>query len=103
MEVLYRFYCNSKNTYAMACSPVCGDYPLALASGLSYAQVKIHDISIFYNISVDLVHYEIIRTEFGEGDIKRNKLHISTFLFFIKIILFLVRTFKSSLETSVQY
>ena len=34
------------NSYTMACPPVRGDSPRALASGLSYVQVDKHDIAI---------------------------------------------------------
>ena len=34
----------------MACSPVRGDNPRALASGLSYVQVEKHGITILYYI-----------------------------------------------------
>ena len=34
----------------MACPPVHGDNPRALASGLSYAQVDKHDITILYHL-----------------------------------------------------
>ena len=39
---------SSSNT--MACPPVCGDNPHALASGLSYVQVNIHGITILYHL-----------------------------------------------------
>ena len=39
---------SSSNT--MACLPVCGDYPQALASGLSYVQVDKHGITILYHL-----------------------------------------------------
>ena len=34
----------------MACSPVRGDNPRALASGLSYVQVDKHGLTIEYNL-----------------------------------------------------
>ena len=34
----------------MGCPPVRGDNPRALASGFSYVQVDIHDISILYHL-----------------------------------------------------
>ena len=34
----------------MGCPPVREDNPRALASGLSYVQVDIHDISILYHL-----------------------------------------------------
>ena len=37
------------NIYTMGCSPVCGDNPRALASGLSYVQVDKHGITILYH------------------------------------------------------
>ena len=38
------------NSYTMACPPVRGDNPRALASGLSYVQVDKHGITILYNL-----------------------------------------------------
>ena len=38
------------NSYTMACTPVRGDNPRALASGLSYVQVDKHDITILYHL-----------------------------------------------------
>ena len=38
------------NDYAMACSPVRGDNPRALASGISYVQVDKYGINILYHI-----------------------------------------------------
>ena len=38
-----------RNSYTMGCPPVCGDNPRALASGLSYAQVERHGITILYH------------------------------------------------------
>ena len=47
----------------MACPPVHGDNPRALASGLSYVQVGKHVITFYStNISVDLAHHEIFRS-----------------------------------------
>ena len=37
------------NSYTMACPPVRGDNPRALASGLSYVQVDKHGITILYH------------------------------------------------------
>ena len=37
------------NSYSMACPPVRGDNPRALASGLSYVQVDKHGITILYH------------------------------------------------------
>ena len=34
----------------MACSPVCGDNPRALASGLSYVQVDKHGITFLHHL-----------------------------------------------------
>ena len=45
----------------MGCPPVCGDNPLAFASGLSYVQVDKHGI--------DLAHHEIFRAKVGNGGI----------------------------------
>ena len=38
------------NSYTMACPPVRGDNPRALASGLSYVQVDKHGITILYHL-----------------------------------------------------
>ena len=38
------------NSYTMGCSPVRGDNPRALASGLSYLQVDNHGITILYHL-----------------------------------------------------
>ena len=38
------------NSYSMACPPVRGDNPRALASGLSYVQVDKHGITILYHL-----------------------------------------------------
>ena len=38
------------NSYTMGCSPVIGDNPWALASGLSYVQVDKHGITILYHL-----------------------------------------------------
>ena len=38
------------NSYAMACPPVRGDNPRALASGLSYVQADKHVITILYHL-----------------------------------------------------
>ena len=42
------------NSYTMACPPLRGDNPRALASGLSYVQVDKHGITILYHL-----HHEI--------------------------------------------
>ena len=54
----------------MACLPVRGDNPRALASGLSYVQVT--NMLLFYTtyISVDLVHHNIFSAKVGKGGIK---------------------------------
>ena len=53
----------------MACPPVRGANPRALASGLSYVQV---DKQLFYTtyISVDLAHHETFRAKVDKGGIK---------------------------------
>ena len=38
------------NSYTMACPPVRGDNPRALASGLSYVQVDKHGITNLYHL-----------------------------------------------------
>ena len=53
----------------MGWPPVCGDNPLALASGLSYAQVDKHLTFYITYISVDLAHHEIFRAKVGKGDL----------------------------------
>ena len=40
----------TSNRYTMGCSPVRGDNPRALTSGLSYVQVDKHDITILYHL-----------------------------------------------------
>ena len=48
----------------MACPPVRGDKPRALASGLSYVQVDKHGITIYTAyISIALAHHEIVRAK----------------------------------------
>ena len=49
----------------MGCSPVRGDNPRALASGLSYVHVNKHGITVFHTtyISVDLAHHEIFHVK----------------------------------------
>ena len=55
----------------MACPPVHGDNPQALASGLSDGQVDKHDITILYHlISVDLAHHEIFHAKVDKGGIR---------------------------------
>ena len=51
----------------MACPPVHGHIPQALASGLSYIQVDKHGITY---ISVDLAHHGIFRTNVGKGCVR---------------------------------
>ena len=63
------------NSYTMACSPVRGDYPRALASELSYVHVDKHGITILYKcttymyIRVDVAHHEICCTKVGRGGV----------------------------------
>ena len=40
----------TRNSYTMACPPVGGDNPRALASGLSYVQVDKHGITILHHL-----------------------------------------------------
>ena len=54
----------------MACPPVRGDNPRALASGLSYVQGDKHGIIYTIYISVDLAHHEIFNAKVGKGGIK---------------------------------
>ena len=46
----WKGYCSISNSYTMACPPVRGDNPRALASGLSYVQVDKHGITILYHL-----------------------------------------------------
>ena len=53
--VVFRFY-----SYTVACPPVCGDNPQALASGLfRYRWTTMVYLFCTTNISVDLAHHEI--------------------------------------------
>ena len=62
------------NSYTMACPPVRGDNPRALASGLSYVKVDKHGITIYTTyISVDLAHQVIFHAKVGKGGIKGTK------------------------------
>ena len=49
-----KLHCVS-SIYTVACPPVRGDNPRALASGLSYVQVDKHDTTIL-DLGVDLAH-----------------------------------------------
>ena len=73
------------NSYAMACPPVRGDNPRALASGLSYVQMDKQGITILYHlhkwISVDLVHHEIFHAKVGKGGITYNKQFTTPFIY----------------------
>ena len=53
----------------MGLSPVRGDNPRALASGLSYVQVDKHGITILYHL-YQCRHHEIFRAEVGKGGIR---------------------------------
>ena len=48
-NVIKMIYCIC-NSYTMACPPVRGDNPRALASGLSYVQVDKHGITNLYHL-----------------------------------------------------
>ena len=67
---------DTSNSYTMGCPPVRGDNPRALASGLSYAQVDKHGITILYHIhqqiSVNLAYHEIFRAKVGKGGIMND-------------------------------
>ena len=52
----------------MACPPVRGDNPRALASGLSYVQVDNHGITILYNLHQCRLGKSLVKI--GEGGIK---------------------------------
>ena len=41
---------HTRNRYTMGCTPVGGDKPRALASGLSYVHVDNHGITILYHL-----------------------------------------------------
>ena len=45
-----QFLSTLSNNYTMACPPVRGDNPRALASGLSYVLVDKHGITILYHL-----------------------------------------------------
>ena len=47
---IYQWSATVCNSYPMGCPPVRGDNPRALASGLSYAQVDKHGITILYHL-----------------------------------------------------
>ena len=54
----------------MACPPVRGDNPRALASGLSYVQVDKHGITIYtIYISEDFAQHELFRAKVGKSGI----------------------------------
>ena len=56
----------------MARSPVCGDNPRALASGLSYVQVDKHSITILYHLHqcIPCTPRDIFCVKVGKGGIK---------------------------------
>ena len=59
------------NSYTMDCPPVHGDYPRALASGLSYVQVDKHGIAILYHLhQCSLAQHKIVHAKVGKGGIK---------------------------------
>ena len=48
---MIKLICNYRcNSYTMACPPVRGDNPQALASGLSYIQADKHGITVLYHL-----------------------------------------------------
>ena len=49
------------NSYTMACPPVRGDNPRALASGLYYVQVDKHGITILYHLYQCMYTLHIMR------------------------------------------
>ena len=53
-------------SYNMACLPVRGDNPRALAIGLSYVQVDKHGITTLYHL---LAHHETLRAKVCKGGI----------------------------------
>ena len=60
------------NSNTMACAPLRGDNPRALASGLSYVQADNHGLTIFYAayIRIDHAHHEIFLVKVGKDGIK---------------------------------
>ena len=54
----------------MVCSPVRGDNPRALASGLSYVQVDKNMVYLVYTtfINVDLALYKVSHAKVGKGN-----------------------------------
>ena len=62
----FSYFSSIRNSYTIGCSPVRGDNPRALASGLSYVQVDKYGITIYTTyISVDRAHHEIFRANVG--------------------------------------
>ena len=49
------------NSYIMACPPVRGDNPQALASGLSYVQVDKHGMTILYHLYQHITSYFVLK------------------------------------------
>ena len=67
LNLAHMWLCNS---YIMACPPVRGDNPRALASGLSYVQVDKHGITIYtIYISEDFAQHELFRAKVGKSGI----------------------------------
>ena len=55
----------------MACPPVCGEIPRALASGLYRLKMDNNGISILTSfVSVCLAHYEIVGSKVDMGGLK---------------------------------
>ena len=70
VDIRYTFGLIS-NSYIMGCSPVRGDNPRALASGLSYVQVDKHGITILYHLhQCRPCTLRNIRAKVGQGGIK---------------------------------
>ena len=69
LKHLQRF--KTSYSYTMACPPVRGDNPRALASELSNIQADKPWYNYFYNtyISVDLSHHDVFRAKVGKGSI----------------------------------
>ena len=66
---------NLSYSYTMDCTPVRGDNPRALASGLSYVQVDKHGITILYHLhQCGPSHHKILCAKVGKGGI----IHIIT-------------------------
>ena len=64
---LFKQHEHTSYIYTMACPPVRGDNPRALASGLSYVQVDKHGITILWHLYQFRPDNEIVRAKVGNG------------------------------------